>query len=84
MNEQTIEETINSQEFSDAMIKQREKQYEELIERLMKNGFNRRNAKKYIESVTRKQIKKFNKAVKKAQKQPKIYIEPEKDLDIIE
>jgi len=84
MDEQTMEETINSQEFSDEMMKQRQQKYEELINQLMKNGFTRRNAKRYIESTTKKQIKQFHKAAKKSQNKPKLYIEPEKELDIIE
>ena len=62
-------------EAEEAIIKQREAQFEEMVVKLMKNGFSRRNAKRFIISQSKKQYAKFVKQAKANLNKPKPHIE---------
>ena len=81
-----IEETQEQEEgieIDEAVRKQREAQFEEMVNRLMKNGFTRRNAKRFIISQSKKQYAKFIKQAKANMNNPKPHIElPPEELEI--
>lgn len=70
--EQEKQEGIEADE---AVMRQREAQFNEMVERLMKNGFTRRNAKRFIISQSKKQYAKFIKQVKANAGKEKPHIE---------
>ena len=76
MNEETIQETINSPEFEKEMLESRKKQHDKMVEDLMKQGFTRRNAVRYIKSQSKKMPEKFQKKVKQNAHREKVLIEP--------
>lgn len=59
----------------------RQKRYEEMIVKLMEQGFSRRNAVRYIKSQSNKVMKKFQKQARLQASKEKIYIPPEEVLE---
>ena len=72
---------MEDQPLDQQTIIQRQKQYDDIIEHLMKNGFTRRNAKRYVISQQKKIIRKFLKRAKKNAALPKQKIEISEEID---
>jgi chromosome segregation ATPase len=68
MNEETIQETINSPEFEKEMLESRKKQHDKMVEDLMKQGFiTVEQVQKYIENVEK--IKNLDKEIQAQEKE---------------
>ena len=70
------EEVVNSEEFEQAMLEDRKKQYEELVLNVMKQGnMSRRNAVRFIKARNAKMMAQFQKQVKANQGKEKPLVE---------
>jgi formate dehydrogenase maturation protein FdhE len=72
---EATQEEAEGVEVEEAVRKQREAQFEEMVIRLMANGFTRRNAKRFIIAQSKKQYAKFVKQAKANMNKPKPHIE---------
>lgn len=71
---ESLNEETNSQQSEEDFLKQRQEEYEKrLLELQCRNNWSRGKARRYLESVSRKVLKKFKKKALKSQKQ---YISP--------